>query len=225
MLIQYQAITWTSTVLSPLDPSHKSNHASDKYPTLHHFVTEMCTSVHISVTKWCIVGYGTGVLWDLCNRTIDIPPLMWHSQPLFLAPNYDQFSQSTTCSILSCNIHSIIYQWWPCAVIWSSVNTAQVTREVKVTSMIKGRLTANNCLELFRWVEATPMSYLFQLIQLTTFPLALNTCSCLNRWYTFHKLKSYIYFWHMMNMILSVYLSLCLLWLSISLLSISPVSQ
>ena len=44
------------------------NNASDKYPTMDHFVTEMCTHGHISVTKWCIVGYRTGVLWDLCNR-------------------------------------------------------------------------------------------------------------------------------------------------------------
>ena len=35
---------------------HNSHNASDKYPTMHHFVTEMCTGVHISVTKWCIVG-------------------------------------------------------------------------------------------------------------------------------------------------------------------------
>ena len=47
------------------DPSHKSHDAPDKYPTMHHFVTEMCTGVHISVTKWCIMGYGTGALWDL----------------------------------------------------------------------------------------------------------------------------------------------------------------
>ena len=32
---------------------------------MHHFVTEMCTCVHISVTKYCIVGYGTYALWDL----------------------------------------------------------------------------------------------------------------------------------------------------------------
>ena len=32
--------------------------ASDKYPTMHPFVTEMCTHVHISVTKWCIVYMG-----------------------------------------------------------------------------------------------------------------------------------------------------------------------
>ena len=42
----------------------------DTYPTMHHFVTEMCTHVHISVTKWCIVGYETVALWNLCNRLI-----------------------------------------------------------------------------------------------------------------------------------------------------------
>ena len=36
--------------------SHKSHHASDRYPTMHHFVTEMCTRVHIPVTSWCIAG-------------------------------------------------------------------------------------------------------------------------------------------------------------------------
>ena len=34
----------------------QSHDASDKYPAMHNFVTEMCTRVHISVTKWCIVG-------------------------------------------------------------------------------------------------------------------------------------------------------------------------
>ena len=27
-------------------------------------------NVHVSVTEWCIVGYGIGVLWDLCNKSI-----------------------------------------------------------------------------------------------------------------------------------------------------------
>ena len=40
---------------------------------MHHFLTEMHTHVHISVTIWCIVGYGTGALWDLCNRSIMMP--------------------------------------------------------------------------------------------------------------------------------------------------------
>ena len=33
--------------------------------------------VHISVTKWCIVGYGTGALWDLWGWSISL------SDPLF----------------------------------------------------------------------------------------------------------------------------------------------
>ena len=28
------------------------------------------TRVHIFVAKWCIVGYGTGAVWHLCNRSI-----------------------------------------------------------------------------------------------------------------------------------------------------------
>ena len=42
---------------SAFDLIHKSHNASVSYPTVHHFVTEMCTCVHISVTKWCIVGF------------------------------------------------------------------------------------------------------------------------------------------------------------------------
>ena len=37
---------------------------------MHHFVTEMCTHVHISVTKWCIVGYDTDAFWDLWDGSI-----------------------------------------------------------------------------------------------------------------------------------------------------------
>ena len=45
-----------------------------KYPTMHHFVTEMCTCLHISVTKWFIVVYRTSALLvcDLCNSTIGL---------------------------------------------------------------------------------------------------------------------------------------------------------
>ena len=47
-----------------IDPSHKSQNASVPYPTMQHFGTEMCTHVHISVTKWCIAGHLSGELWD-----------------------------------------------------------------------------------------------------------------------------------------------------------------
>ena len=56
------------------DLSHKSSNASDKYPTIHHFVAEMC------MYKMCIVGYGTGALWDLWDWW---PNLCWyHSQAI-----------------------------------------------------------------------------------------------------------------------------------------------
>ena len=32
------------------------------YPTIHHVVTEMCTCVHISATKCCIVGYTSNAI-------------------------------------------------------------------------------------------------------------------------------------------------------------------
>ena len=38
-----------------IDQSRKSHSTLYKYPTMFHFVIEMCTHVRISVTKWCIV--------------------------------------------------------------------------------------------------------------------------------------------------------------------------
>ena len=35
----------------PIDSSRKSRNASHKYPTMYHFVTEMYTHLHISVTR------------------------------------------------------------------------------------------------------------------------------------------------------------------------------
>ena len=53
-----------------IDLLHKSHNAPVPYPTMHHFVTETCTHVHLSVTKWCIVGYLSGALWDLWDASI-----------------------------------------------------------------------------------------------------------------------------------------------------------
>ena len=51
-------------------PSHKCHSALHRCPTMHRIVKEMCTCVHISVTKWCILGHGSGASQDLCNRSI-----------------------------------------------------------------------------------------------------------------------------------------------------------
>ena len=53
-----------------MDMFCKSHNASVSYPTMQHFVTEMCTFVHISVTKWCIVGYLSDALWHLWDGSI-----------------------------------------------------------------------------------------------------------------------------------------------------------
>ena len=60
---------WPSSMINmrhqaSIDVIHKSHNAQALNPTMHHFVTEMCTCVHISVTKWCIVGKLSNALWD-----------------------------------------------------------------------------------------------------------------------------------------------------------------
>ena len=50
----------------PIDPIHKSQNALVPYPTIHHS-EQKC--VHFC-SEWCIVGYGTGALWDLRNWAI-----------------------------------------------------------------------------------------------------------------------------------------------------------
>ena len=64
-----ERLIWTpmSSVLKKADklnlslPLSLSHNVLDNYPTIPNFVTEMCTHVHISFTKWCIVGNGTSV--------------------------------------------------------------------------------------------------------------------------------------------------------------------
>ena len=59
---------WSS--LWRIYPPHKSHNATVPYPTMHHFVTEMCTCVHISVTKWRTVGY-LPASWEFWGGSID----------------------------------------------------------------------------------------------------------------------------------------------------------
>ena len=70
-----QTLIWDTAwghILWAGNDRHKSHNASNKYPTMHHFLIEMCTHMHISATKWCIVTHGTGVMWDLSSRSISI---------------------------------------------------------------------------------------------------------------------------------------------------------
>ena len=53
--------TLESTLVLVLNQSHKSHNAPVPCPIIHHS-EQKC--VHFC-SEWCIVGYGTGVLWDL----------------------------------------------------------------------------------------------------------------------------------------------------------------
>ena len=54
----------------PIGLSHKSHDSQVPYATMHHLVTEVCVHVHISVTKWCIMGYLSDELRDLPDESI-----------------------------------------------------------------------------------------------------------------------------------------------------------
>ena len=46
-LVQTNDIEKGKKAQTRIDPSHKSHEALDKYPTMHHFVAELCTSVGV----------------------------------------------------------------------------------------------------------------------------------------------------------------------------------
>ena len=88
---------------SSIDPLHRSHNARVPNAITHHFVTEMCICVHISVTKWCIVGYLPDALWDLWYGSI----------PQFCnTPHLDKFltqrlwiGSFTNISVYKCTTH------------------------------------------------------------------------------------------------------------------------
>ena len=90
------------------DLSHISHNAPNKYPTMHHFVTEMCTCVHISFTNWCIVGYGTVASWDLIQY-IEITYLQYH----FISNTEHKYIilQKFNCT-RNCNLSNILCGEW-----------------------------------------------------------------------------------------------------------------
>ena len=49
-------------------PVAQTHSAPVSYPTMHHFVTEMCTC--ISITKWFIVGHLSDALWNFLDGSI-----------------------------------------------------------------------------------------------------------------------------------------------------------
>ena len=62
---------WSLLRVLKIQSKHLTNHTyHDKISHNAPFCTEMCTRMHIFVTKWCIVGSGTGALWDLWDSRV-----------------------------------------------------------------------------------------------------------------------------------------------------------
>ena len=51
------------------------------------FCNRMCTHVHISVTKWCIVGYGAGAFWGFVRWVYCDEIWLYGASLLVLAPD------------------------------------------------------------------------------------------------------------------------------------------
>ena len=92
-----------------IDLIHKSHNAQVPHPTMHHFVTEMCTCVHFSVAKWCIVGHLSNALWDLWDGSIALC-VRWDQTTLPLRPRL-HYSKHT--------VH-----WLHCSGCWFHLGSA-----------------------------------------------------------------------------------------------------
>ena len=62
----------------------QSHNALNTYPTMHHFVTEMCTFLIHLIQNGALWDIGTDALWDLCYRSlwvhVLIPQLLHHGR-------------------------------------------------------------------------------------------------------------------------------------------------
>ena len=60
---------------------------------MQHCATEICISVHISVTKWCIVRHLSDALWDLWDE-----PIPCICSTLLVKTQYEHPTQQSWCS-------------------------------------------------------------------------------------------------------------------------------
>ena len=110
--------------VTSIDPSHESHNAPLPYPTMHHVVTEMCTCVHISVTKWCIVGYLMHCWICEVDLLIAHKPRLFHS--LFALP----LQQEICLSLGLCKgTESVSDQWKIVEILTGHANPKSITAE------------------------------------------------------------------------------------------------
>ena len=98
---------WVKSLLHwPIDPFPKSHNAWGKYPTMHHFV------MGNFVTKWCIVGYRPGALWDLCKMSWYIICLLQLHIHCSIAHQFLLLHNIVHWVFLTCWIPAMIFISW-----------------------------------------------------------------------------------------------------------------
>ena len=102
-----------------IDLIHKYHNAQVPHPTMHHFVTEMCTCVHFSVAEWCIVGHLSNALWDLWDGSIALC-VRWDRTTLPLRPRLHYIKHT---------VH-----WLHCSGCWFHLGSAYLHITSLVTS-------------------------------------------------------------------------------------------
>ena len=66
LIVAWSLVAWYIACRMTVDQSHISHNAPVPYPTMHyseHKCAHFCS-------EWCIVGYGTGALWDMWDWSI-----------------------------------------------------------------------------------------------------------------------------------------------------------
>ena len=88
-------------------------------------------NVHLSVTKWCIVEYRAGVLWDLCNRSILYTNHYFFLQTSLVTRDYERAWQAFHFNVKSILMtlwgHNAVGQvmelWLPCYLVLLSIDS------------------------------------------------------------------------------------------------------
>ena len=108
-----------------IDLIHKYHNAQVPHPTMHHFVTEMCTCVHFSVAKWCIVGHLSNALCDLWDGSIALC-VRWDRTTLPLRPRLHYIKHT---------VH-----WLHCSGCWFHLSSAYLHIIIKWPMPLGARL-------------------------------------------------------------------------------------
>ena len=98
---------WLQMSRCQIDLSHKSHNAPAPYPTMHHFETEMCTCVHISV-----YGASCGICLMHCGISeICLLAPKHRSATTMLTRSWLKYRESFHAKHISCHIQLNKWYW------------------------------------------------------------------------------------------------------------------